>query len=59
MIKGLKSRFVEIACSRCGRKHIIFGKSSTRIKCLNCNKLLVETKGGKIRIRTIVKAVLR
>jgi ribosomal protein S27E len=53
-----KARFVEVVCARCGEKQILFGKSSTKVKCKKCNLLLVDTKGGKIRIRTIVKEVL-
>ncbi len=53
-----KGKFVRIICTRCGNKQIIFGKSTTRIKCENCNRLLVKPKGGKVKIKTLVKEVL-
>jgi len=30
-----------------------------RVKCNKCNKLLVEPRGGKTRIRTIIKEVFK
>ena len=54
-----ESKFVRVVCVRCGAKHIIFGKASSRIKCYKCNKLLAEVTGGKIKIKTLVKEVLR
>jgi len=53
------SKFVRVVCARCGNKQILFGKSSTRVKCGKCNKLLVKTKGGKTKIKTLVKEVLK
>lgn len=54
-----KGKFLRIICARCGRGHIIYGKASTRVKCVKCNMLLVKTGGGKIRIRAVVKKVFR
>lgn len=59
MIKDLKAKFVRVVCIRCGNRQIIFGKSATRVKCLKCNKLLVQINGGKTRFRTFVKEVLQ
>lgn len=53
-----KSKFLKIMCARCGKNQVVFGKASTNIKCDNCNKLLIRTKGGKIIIKTLVKEVL-
>ncbi|MFH1290273.1 MAG: 30S ribosomal protein S27e [Nanoarchaeota archaeon] len=52
------SKFLEVACTRCGNKQILFGKASIRVKCNKCNRLLVQPSGGKTRIRTLVKEVL-
>lgn len=57
MAKDQDSKFVRVVCTRCGNSQVLFGKSSTRVKCEKCNKLLVEPKGGKTRIRTLVKEV--
>lgn len=54
-----KGKFLEVACGRCGVKQILFGKSSTKVKCEKCNKLLVKTGGGKIKIKSVVKEVLK
>ncbi len=52
-----KSKFVGIVCGRCGNEQVVFGKASTRVKCLKCNKLLVKNSGGKIRIKAEVREV--
>ena len=51
-------KFLEVICRRCGNKQIVYGKSTTDVKCLKCNKLLVKTGGGKARIVTFVRRVL-
>jgi len=51
------TKFLKIACPRCKNKQIIFGKSSLKIKCNKCNKLLVKTTGGKTKIRAKVLGV--
>ena len=57
MVMSEKGRFVKIVCARCGNNQVTYGKASMDVKCLKCNKLLVKTSGGKIRIRTIVRGV--
>lgn len=58
MDKLSKSKFVEVVCSRCGNNQVIFGKASTRVKCLKCNKLLLKNSGGKSKIKSVVSEVL-
>lgn len=53
-----KSKFVEVVCARCGNKQVVFGKASTQVKCLKCNKLLLKNSGGKSKIKTAVTEVL-
>ena len=53
-----QSRFLEIICPRCKSKQTIYGKSSTKIKCKECNKLLMKTTGGKTKIKARIKEVL-
>lgn len=53
-----KGKFLKIICARCGNKQVIYGKSSTSVKCLKCNKLLVKPKGGKTKVKTMVEEVL-
>ena len=52
-----KSKFLKIMCNRCGKNHVVFGKACTNIKCDYCNKLLIKTKGGKTKIKTLIKEV--
>jgi ribosomal protein S27E len=54
-----KSKFVNVVCSRCGFRQVLFGKSSTKVKCGKCNRLLVRVGGGKVRISAIVKEVYK
>ncbi len=58
MIKTTKSKFLKITCPRCKKNKTVFGKSSTIVKCEKCNYLLLETKGGKSKIRAHIKEVL-
>jgi ribosomal protein S27E len=53
-----KSRFLKIACPRCGFYRIVYGKSSIKIKCEKCNKLLIKTNGGKIKVKAPIKQVM-
>ena len=57
--KKSKSKFLKVVCPRCKKHKILFGKSSTLVKCEGCNYLLLETKGGKSRIRALIKEVLQ
>lgn len=52
------SRFVKVRCPKCKNEQIMFGKTSTTIKCLVCSKTLAEPTGGKARIRARVLEVL-
>ncbi len=56
---GKESVFLKVVCGRCGNRQMVFGRSSTWVKCKNCNKLLVRPTGGKTRIRTFVQGVIR
>lgn len=53
-----ESRFIKVRC-KCGNEQVIFGKASTIIKCLKCNKVIAEPRGGKARIKATILEVLR
>jgi small subunit ribosomal protein S27e len=53
-----RGKFVKVVCVRCGNEQIVYGKASTRVKCLKCNKLLVKSGGGKTQIKTLIREVL-
>jgi small subunit ribosomal protein S27e len=56
--KKPESKFLEISCPRCKERQVIFGKSSTNIKCKSCNLLLTKTTGGKTKVKAPVKEIL-
>lgn len=58
MVNTQKGKFLKICCPRCKKCQTVFGKSATLVKCDNCNYLLLETKGGKSRIRAQIKEVI-
>jgi small subunit ribosomal protein S27e len=56
-MKKPHTKFLKIACPRCKCPQIIFSKSATMIKCVRCNKRLIDTTGGKTRLRAPVKQI--
>ena len=52
------SKFVKIRCPKCKNEQITFGRASTTVKCLVCEKILAEPSGGKTRIKSRVLEVL-
>jgi len=57
-LKEPNSKFIKIRCPKCKNEQITFGKSSSEVKCLVCNKVLVEPTGGKSKIKARVLEVL-
>lgn len=58
MIKESNSKFIKIRCPKCKNEQITFGKSSSRVKCLVCSKVLAEPTGGKARVKARILEVL-
>jgi len=54
----VRSRFVRVRCPKCKNEQIIFGKATTKVRCLICNYLLAESTGGKAKIKAKVLEVL-
>ncbi len=57
-VKEPKSKFVKVRCAKCKNEQIIFGKPSTKVKCLVCDSIIAETAGGKGKIKSRVLEVL-
>ncbi len=57
-LKETSSRYVKIRCPKCKNEQIMFGKSSTNVKCLVCGKDLAESTGGKSKIKARILEVL-
>ena len=52
------SRFIKVKCSKCKNSQVIFGKASTKVRCLDCNSIIALPAGGKAKIRSRVEEVL-
>jgi len=57
-IKDPTSKFIKIRCPKCKNEQIIFGKASTMVKCLVCDKNVAEPTGGKSRVKARILEVL-
>jgi len=53
-----KGKFIRVKCSKCKESQTIFGKASTKVRCLNCNTVLALPSSGKAKIRAKVEEVL-
>ena len=53
-----KTRFIKVRCPKCKNEQIIFGKSSTIVKCLGCSEVLAEPSGGKSKIKGMLLETL-
>ncbi|MBU4266921.1 MAG: 30S ribosomal protein S27e [Candidatus Altiarchaeales archaeon] len=49
--KDTRSRFLRVKCNDCGNEQVIFGCSSSSVRCLVCNKVLAEPTGGKASVK--------
>ena len=56
--KESTSKFIKVRCPKCKNEQIMFGKASTTVNCLVCNKVVAEPTGGKARIKARVLEVL-
>lgn len=52
------SKFIKVRCPKCKNEQIVFGKSSTKVSCLVCGKVLAESTGGKSKVKARILEVL-
>lgn len=45
-----KSKFLRVACKKCGNEQVIFNKASSVVKCLKCSEVLARPTGGEAEI---------
>ncbi|MBT3407040.1 30S ribosomal protein S27e [Candidatus Woesearchaeota archaeon] len=57
-IKESTSKFIKVRCPKCKNEQIIFGKASTKVPCLVCDKVLSDPTGGKAKIKARILEVL-
>jgi len=53
-----KGKFIRVKCSKCKETQTIFGKASTKVRCLSCKAVLALPAAGKAKIRAKVEEVL-
>jgi len=53
-----KGKFIRVKCPKCKADQAIFGKASTKVRCLECNTVLAIPSGGKAKIRSRVEEIL-
>jgi small subunit ribosomal protein S27e len=53
-----KHRFLKVRCQSCKNEQTIFEGATTKVKCLICDAVLAEPKGGKAEIKARVIEVL-
>ncbi len=53
-----KGSFVKVKCPKCKNEQIVCMRATTQVKCLICNEILTEPKGGKAAIRASIIEVL-
>ena len=57
-MEKIKGKFIRVKCPKCKADQTIFGKASTKVRCLECNTVLAIPAGGKAKIRSRVEEVL-
>tara|TARA_Y100000310_G_C20676659_1_gene813490 strand:- start:1643 stop:1819 length:177 start_codon:yes stop_codon:yes gene_type:complete len=51
-------KFIRVKCSKCKVSQTIFGKASTKVRCLKCGTILALPSGGNAKIRSRVEEIL-
>jgi small subunit ribosomal protein S27e len=52
------SNFLKVKCTKCGNEQVIFDRAAVRVKCNVCEDVLLETQGGKAKIKGEVTQIL-
>ena len=52
------SSFLKVKCTKCGNEQVIFDRAAVQVKCSVCDDSLLETRGGKAKIKGEVTQVL-
>jgi small subunit ribosomal protein S27e len=53
-----RKRFIKVRCQACKNEQIIFEAATTKVKCLICNAVIAEPKGGKVELKARLVEVL-
>ena len=49
-----RGKFLRVKCKKCKNEQVIFNKASTKVRCLVCETLLADPRGGIAEIKTKV-----
>lgn len=52
------SSFLKVKCTKCGNEQVVFDRAAVQVKCNVCEGILVETQGGKAKIKGEVTQIL-
>ncbi|MCD6215448.1 MAG: 30S ribosomal protein S27e [Candidatus Aenigmarchaeota archaeon] len=52
------SKFLKLKCKKCKNEQIVFNKASRPVNCLVCGEKILESTGGKSKIKTTILEVL-
>jgi len=52
------SNFLKVKCTKCGSEQVVFDRAAVQVKCNVCEDILLETRGGKAKIKGEVTQVL-
>ena len=53
-----RNRFIKVRCQACKNEQIMFEGATTKVKCLICNAVIAEPKGGKAQLKARLIEVL-
>lgn len=58
IFNNTRSNFIKVKCNGCGGQQVVFDRAASTVKCLICDSVLVEPKGGKAKINAEIIEVL-
>ena len=53
-----RSKFLRVKCPDCGNEQVVFDRAAVQVKCNVCEDILLETRGGKAKIKGEVTQIL-
>ncbi len=59
MVQKETAKFVKVKCSKCKNTQVIFGRASTKVKCLECGGILAIPSSGNAKVRARIEEVLQ
>lgn len=53
-----KGKFIKVRCPGCKNEQIVFGKASSKVPCLVCEKEIATPTGGKANVKAKILEIL-